>query len=534
MGPKPNQHVPPIISRATRGTTGYRTQPQLRFSAAVKLRVSDGNVLARGETIGNGVQGYVGPVIGDKLPYLTTTSRADFFSAFNKRVNFRSSERVHSSIRASARHLIKELVPTPMPAFEWDIDLFESWVNQFDSEKRTRMRKAYDSQGLENLGDYSRKELFTKIEALVKDHEVVAPRVIFKGTDYYNMISGPIFKVLMERFKSTEANAKSFSFRVAYKQHTPEISAFMESKPSKSFMEADFSSNDKTQVKDVIELELMFMRRLGCPKWFCDLHRASNKFSAYNTKYGVSAVVENQLATGATDTTFRNSFWNLVIFNSWCYRYNIKGALVTVLGDDMVCGLPRRVRRCAYHYEQVARTAKMVAKVNTSPSLAGMHFLSKHFVPVTRGEQMHVMLPFIGKVLAKFNARANSNQSVSDDEYMAGKALSHCYEFRFCHVLRDLFVERANFHLRRSDGKYSLEGVSYHVRAFSVHKGLLEDMLDGSTEHPDLVSAEDLSLFWITLADLAFSDVFPLIEAVITTHGFGILDAEALSSLVDY
>jgi len=55
---------------------------------------------------------------------------------------------------------------------------------------------------MESIPDYSRKELFTKIESLVKDHEQVAPRVIFKGTDYYNMISGPIFKELMDRFKS--------------------------------------------------------------------------------------------------------------------------------------------------------------------------------------------------------------------------------------------------------------------------------------------------------------------------------------------
>lgn len=522
------------FSRATRGQDGFRTQPQKRFSLAVKARVRESENPARGENVGNSMQGYLGPVIGDKLPYLTTTSRADFFSAFNKRVNFRSRERVDRRVRASARYLIKELVPEPLARFDWDDDLFRDWLGQFDTEKQARMLKEYHNQGLNRLSEYSSKELFTKIEALVKDHETVAPRVIFKGTDYYNMISGPIFKELMTRFKNTESNSKSFKFMIAYKQHTPEISAFMTQHKSKSFMEADFSSNDKTQVADVIELESMFMLRLGCPKWFVKLHRSSNKFSAYNSKYGVSAIVENQLATGATDTTFRNSFWNLVIFNTWAYRYQIKNAVVCILGDDMVCGLERRVRRCAYHYEQIAREAKMIAKVTTSPSLHRMHFLSKHFVPVTRGEESHVMLPFIGKVLAKFNARANSNQSVSDDEYMAGKSLSHCYEFRFCHVLRDLFVERANFHLQRSGGKFSLEGITYHVRQFAVHKGLIEDMLSGATGHPDLVTADDLSLFWITMADLSFTDVFPLIRAVVLTHGFGILDNQALSLLVDY
>jgi len=301
-----------------------------------------------------------------------------------------------------------------------------------------------------------------------------------------------------------------------------------------SYMEADFTANDKSQVKDVMELELMFMRRLGCPKWFLNLHAASNRFSAYNTKYGVSAVVENQLATGATDTTFRNSFWNLVIFNAWAYKYRVEGAIVCVLGDDMVCGLPRRVRRCAYHYEQVARLARMTAKVTTAPRLDRMHFLSKHFVPVMLGEESHVMLPFVGKILAKFNARPNANQSVTDDEYMAGKSLSHCYEFRHCHVLRDLFVQRANYHLSLSGGKYSLEGITYHVRQFSVHYGMIESMLDRSLEHANLVTTGDLTNFWLTLADMDFTDVYPLFKRVVLTHGYGIIDSYALSHLVDY
>jgi len=421
-----------------------------------------------------------------------------------------------------------------MPIFDWDHERFIEWLNQYDSEKRARMMKAYREQGLEKLSDYTRKEIFTKIEALVKDHEKVAPRIIFKGTDLYNMISGPIFKELMDRFKLCESNPKHFNFQLAYKQHTTEIVEFLERKRHGSFIEADFSRNDCTQPSDAMDLELMFMARLGCPRWFLKLHRQEGKFTAYNTKYGVSAVVENQLPTGATDTTFRNSFWNLVIFNAWAHRYDIKGSSVCVLGDDMIAGLPRRVRRCAYHYEQVARAAQMIAKVTTSRLLCNMHFLSKHFVPVTRGDQAHVMLPMIGKVLAKFNARPNANQSVSDDEYLAGKALSHCYEFRFCHVLRDLFVERANWHLRKSGGKYSLEGITYHVRQFSTHKGMIESMISGSTNWPNLVTKSDLSLFWIGLADLSFPDVYPLAKRVITTEGYSVIDSWALAHLRDY
>lgn len=530
--------MPPLpnVSRATRGNDPYRQLPRKRFPVRVRARFTEGSSFARGESFTNERQGYLGPVLEGKVPYLTTTTRADFLSAFNKRVNFHSSERVDRSVRGNCLRLIRKLVPKPLPKFDWDADLYRDWLGQFDSEKQKRMEKAYHDQGLENLSDYTRKELFTKIEALVKDPETVAPRVIFKGTDFYNMISGPIFKVLMERFKALESKqpVPEFNFMIAYKQHTPEIVEFLETKPCKSWMEADFSSNDKTQVKDVQELEIMFMARLGCPKWFLKLHRSSNVFSVYNTKYGVSAVVENQLATGATDTTFRNSFWNLCIYHAWARRYNVTNSLVVVLGDDLLVGLERRVRRCAWHYEQVARAAQMEARVTTAPRLSSMHFLSKHFVPVTRGEQAHVMLPFIGKVLAKFNCRPNANEAVSDDEYMAGKSLSHCYEFRFCHVLRDLFVERANYHLRRSGGKFSLEGITYHVRVFSVHKGLIEQMLSGATEWPDLVTSDDLSDFWMGMGDVAFSDVFPLVRRVVLGVSYELMDHHALFSLRDY
>lgn len=52
------------------------------------------------------------------------------------------------------------------------------------------------------------------------------------------------------------------------------------------------------------------------------------------------------------------------------------------------------------------------------------------------------MVPLIGKALFRFNARANRNQDVSDDEYMAGKSLSYAYEFRHIGYLRDAFLSR--------------------------------------------------------------------------------------------
>jgi len=519
--------------RATRGVH-FRHQPTKVFGLKVKTRLQDGQRLTTSERVGTAEQGYLGPVIESLVPYITTTSRADFLSAFNKRANYNDNSRIEPKCRGICISMIRKLVPVTMPTISWDVELYEEWLALFDSEKQERMRKAYSSLGLETLSGYSSKQIFTKIEALVKEFHEVAPRIIFKGTDVYNMISGPMFKALMDRFTRLGDQLDNLKFRVSYKQHAPEIVAFLDKQPAASWLEADFSANDKTQVKDVVELECMFIRRLGAPKWFINLHRASNKFSVYNSKFGLSANVENQLPSGATDGTFRNSFWNLCIFNCWSRLYSVPKALIVLLGDDILASLPRRVRRASRHYKQVATSCCMLAKVTTHPSLDGAHFLSKHFYPCSRGEQSHVMLPFIGKILAKFNTRPNSNQGVTDDEYMAGKALSHCYEFRHCHVLRDKFKDRANLHLARTGGKFSVEGVTWHIRAHSAYAGQIEGMLGGSMEWPDLVSPDDLSWFWQTHWNLCFSDVIPVLDTIVLEDKYRVLDFVAAKSLVDY
>ncbi|QKI79988.1 RNA-dependent RNA polymerase [Erysiphe necator associated virus 6] len=519
--------------RATRGEQ-YRHQPTKRFGLNVKTRLHDGNALARGERVGTSQQGYLGPVIEGLVPYITTTSRADFLSAFNKRANYHSDGRMDKVCRAISRGMIRRLVPVPMPTIEWDVELYRDWLALFDNEKQGRMEKAYHSLGLESLSGYSNKGIFTKIECLVKEFHEVAPRVIFKGTDVYNMISGPMFKALMDRFVLLGDELDNVKFRVSYRQHTPEIVTFLEEGPKASFLEADFSSNDKSQVKDVIELECMFIRRLGAPKWFVDLHRKTNKFSVHNSKYGLSAVVENQLPSGATDGTFRNSFWNLCIYNCWSRLYKVPPARIVLLGDDILAALTKRVRRSARHYISVASRCHMVAKVTTHRRLSDAHFLSKHFYPVCRGENGHVMMPFIGKILAKFNARPNSNEGVTDDEYMAGKALSHCYEFRYCHRLRDMFRDRANLHLQRSGGRFSVEGVTWHVRVHSAYSNEIEQMLLGSMEWEDLVLAEDLTSFWLDHYDLTYVDVEPTLKAVILEDSYRVLDHVAARQLVDY
>jgi hypothetical protein len=530
--------------------------PYGRFSLNVRTRITDTGTQPHDLPAGER-QGYLGPLIEGKVPYITTSHRSDLLHAFDKRINFHTSLRASKHVEDTSRRLVRLLVPTRMPTFDWDSELFEEWIDKFDTEKQKRMRLAYEGQGLQTIKDYSDKEIFTKVESLVKPPEKVKGRVIFKGTDLYNAISGPIFLELMRRLKATESNHRlGYKFQVAYKETTDQIASFIHSGPKETYLEADFTANDKYQCKSVQWLEIYLMRRLGCPEWFVRLHRQTNRFRVLNGKYGLMAWVENQLPTGATDTTFRNTFWNLCIFNCWWYDYKPGFAHVAILGDDMLAGLSKWPRQAAKKYERTAQAARMEAKVSCHPDITMCHFLSKHFYRVECQDEP-VMLPFLGKVLAKFNTRPNNNTSVSDDEYMAGKALSACYEFRYCHDIRDMFARRAFIHLERTGNKFSMEGVSWNVRESALQFELLAlDVLreaaltilnrgDGvghdverradAMNMPNKITRTDMLNFWLPrFPTVGTAELLSGCSRVICHEDPVVLGRIVLQSLVDY
>jgi hypothetical protein len=405
--------------------------------------------------------------------------------------------------------------------------------------------------------DYSDKEVFTKIESLVKPETTVKGRVIFKGTDLYNAVSGPMFMELMRRFKLCEHGHKlGYRFQVAYKETTDSISEFISGGPSGSYLEADFTANDKYQCKTVQRLELVLMKRLGAPKWFLRLHSATNRCRVLNGKYGLMAWIENQLPTGATDTTFRNSFFNLCIFNYWWLGARPGTTRVAILGDDMLAATQHWVRRASARYKKCAEEARMEVKVQMHQHISQCHFLSKHFYPCDSGDRP-VMLPFLGKVLAKFNVRPNNNAAVTNDDYMAGKALSACYEFRHCHVLRSMFAERAHLHLARTCGSFSMEGVSWNVRELArdfaelATTSLAEatefrvNIRDGvghdverrveRMQFPNLVREEDLLSFWQARhPTLSTAELLSAFRRVVCHEDPCVLSRTVLQMLVDY
>jgi hypothetical protein len=187
----------------------------------------------------------------------------------------------------------------------------------------------------------------------------------------------------------------------------------------------------------------MIMRRLGCPEWFVRLHSKTNQFEVKSRDHGIKATIDNQLATGATDTTFRNTFWNSCILYTFLRTEKAKSCRALLLGDDMLARILGLRRHAAKRYAGIALEARMVATVARYKSLVQCSFLSKSFVP--RFATYPVVVPLLGKALGRFNTRANRNPAVTDAAYFAAKSLGYAYEFRFVPSLRDVFFDRFLF-----------------------------------------------------------------------------------------
>lgn len=384
----------------------------------------------------------LGPALSQQVPVVTGNDFASLLAAFNKRCNFHTDDRVAPSIVKSsfklADHVFAHHRNQP---FDWTQDIYDRWVGKFPPDKQARMAKALHSLGDVNFRTLNTKELMVKGEVLLKRNDPSwAPRVIYVGSDEYNVLTGPIMDEFNKRlcealdvFSSTHVEKVIF----AYTKDDVTIADGLHG--CDRYFEGDFGANDRSQLSDVTEIFAHWLRRSGAPSWFLKFYKLNSKrFSVVSYEYGVSAEIENQLATGGTDTTGRNTVWNFCLWHSFCEatsRYRTRAA---ILGDDIAAGTDKRgidvgrwVKHCA--------DAGMRLTAHERRFYCDLTFLSRFFVPVGQGS---CMVPLIGKALMRFNARANRNQDVSDGQYIAGKCLSYAYEFRHISYMRDKFLSR--------------------------------------------------------------------------------------------
>lgn len=336
-----------------------------------------------------------------------------------------------------------QTLPRQLPPIEWTRELFEEWNAEFKPDKQRRMVAALEKMCLYSHNEYGMKEIFEKSELLMKRHDPEwAGRIVNASSDIHNCMSGPIIKQCLKRLTSAFAQSKEtgknkMDFTICYGEDPNNFVRLVDGEGP--FIEADFSSNDKLQVADVVQLEAMWSARLGAPPWMVGCLLRANHYGVMNRKFGVKSRIANQLPSGSTSTTFRNSIWNSTIFYTFGKRYGIH-ADTLILGDDMLSRMRngRIPNRAARAYEYIAKLACMKAKVKVHSHLVDCEFLSRRFVPSSYG---HRLMPKLGKAFGRFNARSNIN-SVGDDEYMAGKALSYAYEFRYFPPICRLFIER--------------------------------------------------------------------------------------------
>jgi hypothetical protein len=390
----------------------------------------------------NDSEDLLGPVFDHNVPLVTGNDLHSLLAAFNKRCNYHSNERVAAPIIKSARDLADLVFPN-MPQFNWTEDLFDRWLEKFDSVKQNRMRDALNRIHEVDRRRLSSKELMVKCEVLLKRNDRNwAPRIIYVGSDEYNLLTGPILnhfnKMLVQALDEFSCPEVAVCF--AYGKKDTLISNFLAGDPFQdNFYEGDFSSNDKTQVRDVREILGYWLFRSGAPPWFVSLYLTlSEKIPVVNREFGLAATITNQLATGATDTTARNTVWNLCQWYSYCKKRLLTNTRVAILGDDIAINCGRHhieIDDWVHHCSQ----AQMILKASSRRFYCDLTFLSRFFIPANDG---NCMVPLIAKALCRFNARANRNQAISDDQYMAGKCLSYAYEFRHVPFMVHFFIER--------------------------------------------------------------------------------------------
>jgi len=313
-----------------------------------------------------------------------------------------------------------------------------------------------------------------KMEALLKRHDRDwAPRIIYQSSDIHNSVLGPIMQECTRRmFKCFDQKRGPDTFEVmgAYKKTSEEIVAHLQrAGDSRSiFISTDFSANDSSQVCDVHMLEVAWLRRLGAPMWLTSLMLVANSYTASNYTYSMKVRIKNQLPTGSQSTTFRNSMWNATIMKAFTVHVGRTGT-AAILGDDGLLRLDNATRKAGFYsrqYEYIAKLAHMKVKVKIEKTLQGCAFLSRWFTQLANGQ--YVMIPFLGKAVARFNVCPNPKQDPAS--YICGKALSYSYEFRHFPAIKKLFL--AKFAQLYEDGMLDMAGVSWNLRGLFIRLGL--------------------------------------------------------------
>jgi hypothetical protein len=464
-----------------------------------------------------------GPLLSEQVPVVTGSDYDSFMAAFNKRCNTKHQDDLDDVEFDAAYCLLDSLESSLFEEWEEnDLDR-QKWMRKFDPLKRGRMADAMHTVPDCSFKYVGTKDLSVKQEVLLKRNDPSwAPRVIFAGNDAFNAITGPAMMVAMERLEALLAYGPigPVTYRTAYKKNDVNLARFItEDGTLAHTVEGDYSANDKHQRRRVHLLFDKYLQVIRMPPWIRLLLLELNKFTVQSRHFGLQAKLENQLPTGTTSTTVRNTVYNILMFSVACKQQNNHGRAL-VLGDDLL-------GRLFYSFnlqlwtECVSRF-KMVLKAK-APRLNGeATFLSKRIFADT---EIPCMVPLLGKALARFNARALYQENKTSSQYMAGKSLSYAYEFRHVPFMRDFFLERF---VTEDQSRLSLDDLTWTAKTSGID---LANIVPAIKSESVLISDDDFRDWCMETYDLGLCDLEEICELVLLSDELTMVDHSAVSNL---
>jgi hypothetical protein len=465
----------------------------------------------------------LGAVFEGDHPYVTDNSFKNFQAAVNKRINYKTEVTADPQILNAFNDLLEKKFSSHHEEIRWSPTLFEEWNRTNAPAKQIEMASALEEFMRYTDKEFGRKEIFTKVEALLKRHksDEWAGRIVNASSPLHNALSGPILSAALKRFNAVLSDRQECSSMMMYIQYAKDSTFCSErmSGDAEFIAECDFSENDMRQCKNVCpDVEARLLTRLGAPKWLTDIMIKANVYTVVSREHNFSGTVKYQLPSGSTSTTFRNTIWNMSIFWAWKIKWNVRG-VAFFLGDDMAAKVTqstfRKTRRgrkdASRSYEDMCKRARMVGKVKVHTHLVQAEFLSKNFVP--SAALGHRMIPKIGKALARLNTRANNNQSIPDPMYMAGKCLSLSWEFRFVSELRDGLAARAA-QTGVDLSTLTSEHFSYNFRQEMMRSGTAGSVLR-TAANVEPLSYYDMENFCQVRYSMSWEDVLDVFDDIV-------------------
>jgi len=464
-----------------------------------------------------------GPLLSEQVPVVTGSDYDSFMAAFNKRCNTKHSDDILDAEFYDAMALLDSLDSRQFA--DWDENEADraKWMRKFDACKQARMADAMHTVSDCSYKYLGTKDLSVKHEVLLKRNDSSwAPRIIFAGNDAFNAVTGPAMMVAMERLELVLSSQPigTVTYCTAYKKNDVQLAGFItEDSGLGHTVEGDYSANDKHQRKRVHILFDKFLLAIRMPPWLRRLLMELNKFHVQSRAFGLQAKLENQLPTGTTSTTVRNTVYNILMFSTAVARQKLRGRAL-VLGDDLLGRLNAAMDLQAW-VDCVSRF-RMVLKAK-APRLNGeATFLSKRLFA---DAEIPCMVPLLGKAIARFNARALYRQDKSSSQYMAGKSLSYAYEFRHVPFMRDFFLQR--FVLEDSS-RLSLDDLSWVAKTSGID---LVNIIPAIKSEEVLIS-DDCFRDWCTETyGIGLCDLEDICEIVLLSDELLMVDHSAVSNL---